>query len=141
MTEIYYQIQGFVIISNSLIFNSRLLSRYRIHKTWYQELFKINKIYQHQSTTSENDKHENLYFTERVTNYKIHNQKSYRILHDNYLGTVGYYRTAVGYYRVIAQKILKSKSSHRDLFKTPKIIKIDPITVENDKNEKRINFF
>ena len=80
-------------------------------------------------------------FTERVTNYKIHNQKSYRILHDNYLATVGYYRTVVGYYRVIAQKILKSKSSHPDLFKTPKIIKIDPITVEKDKNEKRINFF
>ena len=49
---------------------------------------------------------------------------------------VGYYRTAVGYYRVIAQKILKSKSSHRDLFKT----KIDPITVENDKNENLIIF-
>ena len=54
--------------------------------------------------------------------------------------TVGYYRTAVGYYRVIAQKVLESKSIHQDLLKTPKNIKIGPITVENDKNEKRKNF-
>ena len=43
----------------------------------------------------------------------------------------------VGYYRVIAQKVLQSKSLHQDLLKTPKNIKIGPITVENDKNEKR----
>ena len=54
---------------------------------------------------------------------------------------VGYYRTAVGYYRVIAQKTLKSKSSHKDLFKTPKNIKIGPVTVENDKNENGRIFF
>ena len=50
--------------------------------------------------------------------------------------TVGYYRTAVGYYRVIAQKVLQSKSLHQDLLKTPKNIKIGPIIVENDQNEK-----
>ena len=55
--------------------------------------------------------------------------------------TVGYYRTAVDYYRVIAQKILKSKSTHQNLIKTQKIIKIGPITAENDKNEKSLNFF
>ena len=55
--------------------------------------------------------------------------------------TVGYYRTAVGYYRVIAQKVLQSKSLHQDLLKTQKNIKIGPITVENDKNEKRKIFF
>ena len=51
-----------------------------------------------------------------------------------YRRAVGYYRTAVGYYRVIEPKILKSKSSHKDLFKTPKNIKIGPVTVENGKN-------
>ena len=50
--------------------------------------------------------------------------------------TVGYYRTAVGYYRVIAQEILQSKNTAQDLPKTPKNIKIGPITVENDKHEK-----
>ena len=54
--------------------------------------------------------------------------------------TVGYYRTAVGYYRVIAQKVLQSKSLHQDLLKTPKNIKIGPIIVENDTNEKRLFF-
>ena len=55
--------------------------------------------------------------------------------------TVGYYRTAVGYYRVIAQKVLKSKGSHQDLLKTQKNTAIDPITAENDKNENRLKFF
>ena len=54
---------------------------------------------------------------------------------------VGYYRTAVGYYRVIAQKVLQSKSLHQDLLKTPNKNKIGPITVENDKNEKILSFF
>ena len=55
--------------------------------------------------------------------------------------TVGYYRTAVGYYRVIAQKVLKSKGSHQDLLKTQKNTAIDPITAENDKNENRLKNF
>ena len=55
--------------------------------------------------------------------------------------TVGYYRTAVGYYRVIAQKTLKWKGSHQNLFKTPKMIEIGSITAENDKNENRLKKF
>ena len=43
---------------------------------------------------------------------------------------------AVGYYRVIAQKVLQSKSLHQDLLKTPKNIKMGPIIMENDKYEK-----
>ena len=58
-----------------------------------------------------------------------------------YRRAVGYYRTAVGYYRVIAQEILKSKNSDQRLFRTSKNLKISPITMENDKNEKRIIFF
>ena len=58
-----------------------------------------------------------------------------------YLATIGYYRTAVGYHRVIAQKVLKSKSSHQDLLKTQKNIEIGPITVENVTNENRLIFF
>ena len=68
--------------------------------------------------------------------------KTYEVIHhDNYLATVGYYPTAVGYYRVIAQKRLELKNSHQDLLKTPKMIKIGSITVENDKNEKSLNIF
>ena len=62
--------------------------------------------------------------------------QSHRTHHDNYPANVGYYRTAVCYYRVIAQKILQSKNPTQNLFKTQKKIKIGPITVENDKNEK-----
>ena len=66
-------------------------------------------------------------------------------LHGNrlawYRRAVGYYRTAVGYCRVIAQKILQSKNTTQDLLKTQKIVQIGPITVENDKNEKRTIFF
>ena len=58
-----------------------------------------------------------------------------------YRRAVGYYRTTVGYYRVIAKKTLQSKNTPQDLLKTPKNIKIGPITVENAKNEKRIRFF
>ena len=58
-----------------------------------------------------------------------------------YRRTVGCYRTAVGYYRVIAQKTRESKSSHQDLLRTQKIIEIGPITAENDKNEKGRIFF
>ena len=55
--------------------------------------------------------------------------------------TVDYYPTTVGYYRVIAQKTLKNKSSHQDLLKTSKLNKIGSITAENDKNEKSLNVF
>ena len=58
-----------------------------------------------------------------------------------YRRTVGYYPTAVGYYRVIAQGVLKMKNPDKDLFKTPKNIKIRPITGENDKNEKSLKQF
>ena len=55
--------------------------------------------------------------------------------------TVDCYPTAVGYYRVIAQKILNMKNSHQDLLKATKMIKIGSITAENDKNEKSLNVF
>ena len=51
------------------------------------------------------------------------------------------YPTTVGYYRVIAQKMINMKNSHQDLLKTPKFVKIGSITVENDKNEKSLNIF
>ena len=55
--------------------------------------------------------------------------------------TIDYYRTVVGYYRVIAQKTLKLKNSHQDLLKTSKMNKIGSITAENDKNENGRFFF
>ena len=51
-----------------------------------------------------------------------------------YRRAVGYYPTAVGYHRVIAQKTLKPNNADKDLFKTPKNNNIRPITGENDKN-------
>ena len=41
----------------------------------------------------------------------------------------------------LSHKVSKIESTLSGLFRTSKISKIDPITTENDKNEKRINFF
>ena len=57
-----------------------------------------------------------------------------------YRRAVGYYRTTVGYYRVIAKKVSKYDRSDQDLFKTPKNINIGPMTAENGKNDKSVNF-
>ena len=49
--------------------------------------------------------------------------------------TIDYYRTVVGYYRVIAEKTLNLEKYDHDMFKTSKITKNGPVTAENPKNE------